>query len=56
MPLEKKINSPQSNIDSKISVRTEDIEEADRIENNLDAMLRLIDFLFFLDDRDDIPS
>ena len=54
--MNEEIKSPPSNIDSKISVRTEDIEEADRIENNLDAMLRLIDFLFFLDDRDDIPS
>ena len=49
-------DSHDGNIEERISVRPEDIAEADRIENNLDAMLRLIDFLFFLDDRDDIPS
>ena len=54
--MNEEIKSPPSNIDSGISVKPEDIAEADRIENNLDAMLRLIDFLFFLDDRDDIPS
>ena len=51
--MNEEIKSPPSNIDSGISVKPEDIAEAD---NNLDAMLRLIDFLFFLDDRDDIPS
>ena len=54
--MNEEIKSPPSNIDSGISVNPEDELEAERIENNLDAMLRLIDFLFFLDDRDDIPS
>lgn len=30
--------------------------EADRLEENPELMLRLIDLIFFLDDRDPIPS
>lgn len=39
-----------------ISVNQDDILEAERIENNPDAMLRLIDVLFFLKDDDGPPS
>ena len=45
-------DSHDGNIGTPISVRPEDIEEAERIENNPDAMLRLIDVLFFLRDDD----
>lgn len=48
--------SPKGNIERPISVNQEDIEEAERIENNPDAMLRLIDVLFFLKDDDGPPS
>ena len=40
------------NIDLPESVN----READRIEENPEAMLRLVDYLFFLNDREDIPS
>lgn len=42
-------------IKSQISVNPEDVAEAERIENNMDAMLRLIDYIFFLKDED-LPS
>lgn len=48
--------SPKGNIERPVSVNPEDIEEAERIENNPDAMLRLIDVLFFLNDDDGPPS
>ena len=48
--------SPKGNIDGPISVNQDDILEAERIENNPDAMLRLIDVLFFLKDDDGPPS
>ena len=41
-----------SNIDLPESVN----QEADKIEDNPDAMLRLIDYLFFLKDDDGPPS
>lgn len=47
--------SPQGNIDGPISVNQDDIAEAERIEGNPEAMLRLIDYIFFLRD-DDLPS
>ncbi len=31
-------------------------EQADKLENNPELMLRLVDLIFFLDDRDPIPS
>ena len=48
--------NPKGNIERPISVRPEDELEAERIENNPDAMLRLIDVLFFLQDDDGPPS
>lgn len=51
-----KLDSPKGNINSPISVNPEDIAEAERIENSADAMLRLIDVLFFLRDDDGPPS
>ena len=51
----KKVNSP-SNIEKAITVNREDVLEAERIENDPDAMLRLIDVLFFLRDDDAPPS
>ncbi len=48
--------SPKGNIERPVSVNQEDILEAERIENNPDAMLRLIDVLFFLKDDDGPPS
>lgn len=48
-------NSPKENIDARISVNQQDIEEAESIENDMEAMLRLIDYIFFLRD-DDLPS
>lgn len=30
--------------------------QADKLENNPELMLRLVDLIFFLDDRDPIPS
>ena len=50
------MESPKGNIDRPISVNQDDILEAERIENNPDAMLRLIDVLFFLKDDDGPPS
>ena len=47
----KKLHTP-SNIDLPESVN----QEADKIEDNPDAMLRLIDYLFFLKDDDGPPS
>lgn len=47
---------PDRNIDSRISVNPEDELEAERIEDNPEAMLRLIDVLFFLKDDDLPPS
>ena len=44
------------NIEPVISVNLEDDLEADRIEDDLEAMLRLIDVLFFLKDDDGPPS
>ena len=52
----KKNKSPESNIDSPITVRPEDELEAQRIEEDAEAMLRLVDYIFFLNDREDIPS
>ena len=43
---------PKGKIEPVMSVSPEDELEADRIENNPDAMLRLIDVLFFLKDDD----
>lgn len=43
---------PSSNIELPESVN----READRLEENPELMLRLIDLIFFLDDRDPIPS
>lgn len=40
------------NIDLPESVN----EQADKLENNPELMLRLVDLIFFLDDRDPIPS
>lgn len=51
-----KIDSPEGNIKTPISVKPEDIEEAERIEGNTEAMLRLIDYIFFLRDEDGPPS
>ena len=31
-------------------------EQADKLEDNPELMLRLVDLIFFLDDRDPIPS
>lgn len=31
-------------------------EQADKLENNPELMLRLVDLIFFLDDRAPIPS
>ena len=42
----------QTNIDLPESVN----READRIEADPAAMLRLVDYLFFLKDEEDIPS
>ena len=44
--------TPPINIDLPESVN----QEADRIEDNPAAMLRLVDYLFFLSDKEDIPS
>lgn len=30
--------------------------EADKLENDPEVMLRLVDLIFFLDDKEDIPS
>lgn len=44
--------TPPSNIDLPESVN----READKIEEDPDAMLRLIDYLFFLNDEEGPPS
>ena len=48
----KESHSPLINIDLPESVNL----EADRIEENPEAMLRLIDYLFFLKDEEGPPS
>ena len=48
--MERKI--PPENIEIPESVK----RDADRIANDPEAMLRLVDLIFFLDDRDPIPS
>lgn len=45
-------DSPKGNIDSRISVKPEDAEDAERVEGDAEAMLRLIDYIFFLRDED----
>ena len=45
-------STPQGNIEIPESVN----READKIENNIEAMLRLVDYIFFLNDEDTIPS
>lgn len=50
-----KKNPPKGNIKTEISVNPEDIADAERIEDDPDAMLRLIDILFFLKDEE-LPS
>jgi len=47
-----KNDSPQTNIDLPESVNL----EADKLENNPELMLRLVDLIFFLDDKPDTPS
>ena len=49
-------DSPLTNINNPVTVNDDDIADAERIENDADAMLRLIDILFFLRDDDDPPS
>lgn len=44
--------TPPSNIEIPESVN----READKLENNPELMLRLVDMIFFLNDRPDIPS
>jgi len=44
--------TPNGNIEIPESVN----QEADKLENNPELMLRLVDLIFFLDDRPDIPS
>ncbi len=44
--------TPNGNIEIPESVN----READKLENNPELMLRLVDLIFFLDDRPDIPS
>ena len=44
--------TPPENIEIPESVK----RDADRIANDPEAMLRLVDLIFFLDDRDPIPS
>lgn len=48
----KKEIQPSRNIELPESVN----QEADRLEENPEMMLRLIDLIFFLDERDPIPS
>lgn len=43
---------PTGNIELPESVN----EQADKLENNPELMLRLVDLIFFLDDRESIPS
>lgn len=51
-----KVDSLHSNIERPQTVNQEDLEEAERIENDPEAMLRLIDVLFFLREEDGPPS
>jgi len=44
------------NIESPETVNPDDLAEAERIEGDPEAMLRLIDYLFFLRDDDGPPS
>lgn len=43
---------PSGNIELPESVN----EQADKLEESPELMLRLVDLIFFLDDRDPIPS
>lgn len=43
---------PSGNIELPESVNI----QADKLEENPELMLRLVDLIFFLDDRDPIPS
>lgn len=47
-----------NNDDSSINIQLPDSVnlEADKIENDAEAMLRLIDYLFFLKEEDGPPS
>jgi len=47
-----KSDLPKENIELPESVN----READRLEDNPDLILRLVDLIFFLDDRPVIPS
>lgn len=47
-----KVCSPKENIEFPDSVN----READRLEENPDLILRLVDLIFFLDERPAIPS
>jgi hypothetical protein len=47
-----KNDSSQSNIEIPESGN----QYADKLEENPELMLRLVDLIFFLDDREDIPS
>lgn len=47
-----KSESPKENIEIPESVN----READRLEDNPELILRLVDLIFFLDDRPVIPS
>lgn len=49
-------DSPKKNIKTPVTVNPDDIADAERIEQDTDAMLRLIDILFFLRDDDAPPS
>lgn len=44
--------TPNGNIEIPESVN----QEADKLENNPELMLRLVDLIFFLDDKPDTPS
>jgi len=48
----KEPKTPLENIELPESVK----RDAERIANDPEAMLRLVDLLFFLDDRPTIPS
>ena len=54
--MEHESDSPKRNIKSPVTVNPDDIADAERIEQDANAMLRLIDILFFLRDDDDPPS
>ena len=47
-----KNHSPEGNIEIPESVN----RDADRIEDNVEAMLRLVDYIFFLNDKETRPS